>query len=74
MNYKENKGIADLIKCLRELNQQIEKTDSNIRKVLSDIQKAIPIDSFSYELASDLFGDCIIQISGRYYSIVKRFA
>lgn len=52
MNYKEDKEIADLIKSIGDLNQQIKNPDSNIRQVLANAQKAIGInESLAHEQA-----------------------
>lgn len=52
MNYKENKGIMDLIKHINEINKQIKHPDGGIRKVLADVQKKFPRESAIYEFSS----------------------
>ncbi len=52
MNYKDNREIMDLIKHIRLINEQIKNPDECIRKIISEIQKSIPRESFIYEVYS----------------------
>ena len=49
MNYKENKEIMDLVKSIKEINQQIVNPDNNIRKVIADAQQQVKKESLILE-------------------------
>lgn len=51
-NLEKDKEIADLIKHIEDINEQLEKpTNEGIRKVIKDVQNTIQKETISYELS-----------------------
>ena len=50
MNYKEYDDIKNLIKHIKDINQELVNPSLKIRDVISDIQKDIPGPSYLYEM------------------------
>lgn len=50
MNYKEYDDIMNLIKHIKDINQELTNPSLKIRDVITDIQKDIPVQSYLYEM------------------------